>query len=522
MKGIKDRIGPKIATYSEAEVYEGFPYFHYKRKEPVLGEKEKLIVSVLKNLITGSLSMDEAKRKLPKLDDAFFREFNGRIISQITYKNALSAIIEPEEFNALKIDLIALFKEFMPEIKDPAMLANIIMDQTVGYSLIAPLIRDPNLEEVMINGYRTPLFVFHKRYGMCKTDILIEKEKMLDTLINRIAATVRKTLDSDNPLLDARLLGGNRANATFSSVTPMGPTLTIRKFSAIPLSVVDLIAKNTLSEELAAFLWVMVEGLNIEPMNMIITGGAGSGKTTLMNALSSFIRYQDRIITIEDTLELHLGSRENWIQMESKGRTHESEEVSMDDLLRNSLRMRPDRLVIGEVRGSEAQTLFVVMDTGHRGCMGTMHSNSGKEMILRLKARPMSVAESMIPLLDLVIVMYRIYHRDKGIIRRVAHVSEVTSMEAKPLMSDIFEWNKREDVIEKTDVPSHTIEVLAEKTMKTKREIMKEISVRKKILSWMLRNNIRSNPEVETVIQSYYINPEELLEEVLGSEKENE
>jgi len=515
MKSLKNKIGPKLASYGEASVYEGFPYFTYVVTEPKLAEKEKITVEYLKNLLMGSASVEEVRKKLPWLNVGFFKEFREKIIAQITYSNALSTIIKPEEFSALKITLIALFKEFQPNIKDPALLTNIIMDHTIGYGLIASLLRDPNLEEIMINGYKRPIFVFHKRYGMCKTNIVMKKEKTLDTLIKRIASTIGKNIGPNDPLLDARLLSGDRANATFINVTPMGPTLTIRKFTTIPLSIVDLIAKKTITSELAAFLWVMVEGLNIEPMNMIITGGAGSGKTTIMNALASFMKYQDRVITIEDTLELHLGSRENWIQMESKPKTRDSDEITMDDLLKNSLRMRPDRLLVGEVRGREAQTLFVAMDTGHRGSMGTIHSNSGKELILRLKAEPMAVSESMIPLLELIIVMYRVYLKEKGILRRIAHVCEITSMEGKPLISDIFEWNKEDDIIERTNVPSHTLEVLADKTMKSKKEIMKEISVRKKILDWMIKNNIRSSPEVETVIQSYYINPKEILQEVL-------
>jgi len=153
--------------------------------------------------------------------------------------------------------------------------------------------------------------------------------------------------------------------------------------------------------------------------------------------------------------------------------------------------------------------------------MGTLHSNSGKEMIMRLKAEPMSVPESMISLLHLIVVMYRIYLRDRGIIRRVVRVSEITSMEGKPLIGEIYEWNKERDFLERTDIPSHTLEVLAEKTMKSKKEIMKEILVRKKIIEWMIKNNIRSNPEVETIIQGYYISPQELLHEVLGIDAEN-
>jgi len=186
----------------------------------------------------------------------------------------------------------------------------------------------------------------------------------------------------------------------------------------------------------------------------------------------------------------------------------------MDDLLKNALRMRPDRILVGEVRGSEARTLFVAMDTGHQGSMGTLHSNSSSEMILRLKAEPMGVPEAMIPLLDLIVVQYRMYIKGKGILRRIAQVSEVASMEKQALLSNVFEWNRSVDKIVKTDIPSHIMEKLADKTMRTKKEISREIDVRKKVFDWMLANNIHSTPDVETVIQRYYYDAETILERV--------
>jgi len=241
------------------------------------------------------------------------------------------------------------------------------------------------------------------------------------------------------------------------------------------MSVVDLIANNTISSQLAAFLWVMVEGMGVEPMNLIVTGGSGSGKTTTLNALSTFIKYPERIISIEDTLELKLGLRENWVQMESKPKMKGQEEVTMDDLLKNAMRMRPDRLIVGEVRGKEAETLFIAMDTGHRGCMGTLHSNSAKEMVLRLRSEPMSVPEALISLLNLVIVQYRIYVKGKGVERRILSVTEVSSMEKKALLSNIYEWDRSTDNIKRTDVPMRLIELIAEKTLKSKREVEREI-----------------------------------------------
>jgi len=247
---------------------------------------------------------------------------------------------------------------------------------------------------------------------------------------------------------------------------------------------------------------------------LIVTGGAGTGKTTLLDILTAFVRYSERIITIEDTLELNLGGRQNWIQMESKPKIHESKEVTMDDLLKNALRMRPDRIIVGEVRGVEAQTLFTAMDVGHRGIMGTVHSNSAREMLLRLKSAPMNVPEMMLPLMNLVVVMHRHYNPKRGIVRRVKHIAEISRMDERVLLSNIFEFDPKKDKAIRTDIPSHVMELLGEKTNMTKNELRKEMLIRKKILEWMLEKGLKKSDEVESVIQKYYLDPSIVLQQV--------
>jgi len=512
---MKQVRGVKVDSYNETEIYEGFPVFFYDVVQPKLSEEDSKFAVILKDSISGKISYDEAKQKLGKsVPQKFFEGLQNQVIRPLTMNESFSKIPSPENFDVVKASMASLIKESAPSVKNPEAIAHQVLDDVSGYGKIAPLMRDTELEEIMINGYEKHVFVFHKTFGMCKTNIFFTESSFPLQLINRIASTIGKKFGPLDPLLDARLIGGSRANATFSSVTPFGPSITIRKFTKIPLSVIDLISNNTLTDEVAAFLWVMVEGMNIEPMNIIVTGGTGSGKTTTLNVLSTFIRHQDRIVTIEDTLELDLGGRENWVQLESKPKSRENDSISMDDLLRNSLRMRPDRIIVGEVRGSEAQTLFVAMDTGHEGCMGTLHSNSSKEMVLRLNSEPMAVPESMIGLLDLIVVQYRMYIKGKGILRRIAQVSEVSQMGHQPLLSTIYEWDRKDDIVKRTDVPSRIIETLAEKTLRTKKEVMREINVRRRILQWMKKNNIRSNEDVETIIQRYYYDPESILEKV--------
>lgn len=512
----KEWKGDKIASTAYASIFEGFPFPHYEVAAQNFSEEESKAQSLLTDMILGKVSAEEAEAKLSKLfSRGFMDRFREQVIKPLAYNDSLERLMKDDDYNAVKLSLITILQEFSKAKAAPA-LADSILSNSVGYGRLAPLIGDESLEEIMVNGHETSVFVFHRQYGHCRTNVSFSDKKELESILLKIARTVGKTLDADHPMVDARLPDGNRANATFSFVTPFGSTLTIRKFRSNPISIIDLIKTNTMSSELVAFLWVMVDGLNIEPMNIIVSGGTGSGKTTTLNALAAFIRFNDRIVSIEDTLELQFGSRQNIVQMEARPKFKGQEGVSMDDLLKNAMRMRPDRVIVGEVRGEETQTLFVAMDTGHKGIMGTLHSNSAKELILRLKAEPMSVPEAMIPLLNLILIQYRIYVKGKGIQRRVLSLTEVTSMENKPLLNTIYEWDRKLDSIKRTDVPMNVIDVLAEKTVRQKKDVEREIFVRKKILDWMLANNIHLQAEVEQVIQHYYYNPDAVLAKVLS------
>ncbi len=499
-------------SYARVRVSEGFPYNTYDVLEPVLSkndlEKAKAFIRVI--LRQGSIS--ELQKVIPSV--TLSTEFRKQVIQPIDMKGIIQKLPVPADFDAIEAAFLLIVKKL--KIENPEMFTRYVMDETIGYRDISEMMRDEQLEEIMINGSHRNLFVFHRKHGMCKTNIVAEEHGFAIDIIMRVSQTVNKQFNESHPLLDARLPDGSRANATFSYVTPFGHSLTIRRFSKIPLSVIHVIENNTISVELAAFLWLMVEGLNVDPMNVIVTGGAGSGKTTLLNILSSFIPFQNRILSIEDTLELDLGVRENWIQMESKPKIKDLAEVTMDDLLKNALRMRPDRLIVGEVRGPEAQTMFVAMDTGHRGILGTVHSNTSREMMLRLKTSPMNVPESMLPLLDLVVVMQRSYSKESGMIRTIKHVSEISNMGEKVLLSNIFEFERKKGVVKRTDIPSGIFEDLAQRAGLSKNELKGEMLVRQRILEWMLEQGIKGRDKVESIIQEYYSNPKGLLERITG------
>ncbi|GEM_PF-237603 len=514
--------GVLVDTSEEAMVFEGFPSFFYEVKNPSLSASEQALIDLLSTLMQGKKLEDVSRLEQKNLlSPSFSKAFTDRVLNRFFFNVENRPFLSFIELNDLKNTVAKLLEEFFHPLPSAFFIATKVVDRVAGYGSIGPFLRDQNLEEIMVNGFNMPVFVFHRSYGMCKTNVSLG-ENELDFIVQKISVDSQKNFGEKQPFLDSRLSGGDRVNATFSSVTPFGSTLTIRKFTSTPLSIVDLIANKTVSSEVAAFLWVMVEGLNVKPMNMIVTGGSGSGKTTTLNVLCSFVRQNERIITIEDAIELDLGARENWVRLETRPKILGFAEVSMDDLLRNALRMRPDRIILGEVRGVEAQTLFVAMDTGHEGSMGTLHSNNSKEAILRLVSAPMSVPESMLSLLELVIVQARMYVKGKGMLRRVMQISEVSSMDKKALVGNLFEWDRSMDQIRRTDVPSRIIEDLAEKTQMTKKEILREIAVRKKILEFLLERKIVSGPEVEAIIQKYYYDPESVLELIVRETAEEE
>ncbi len=508
IKGLKP-----VDDYDSIEIFEKYPDYFYFVKKPVLSDKEKLFGSILQNIILRKASIPELSSKLG-LSKEFLNDLNNEVIHEIESLNLLHVLPDKKALDLIKKSFLVLVKKHLSFIVHPEELTHFVLDKTLGFGFLSHLMNDAWLEEIMVNGYNKNVFVFHRKYGMCETNIPVKKDGFIGRLVYRIAATVNRELSDSQPLLDARLPDGSRANATSPYATPFGPTLTIRKFSTVPLSIIDLINNGTMTAEIAAFLWMIVEGFGVEPMNLIVTGGSGTGKTSTLNSLSVFIRKEDRIITIEDTTELHLGSRKNWIQMEARPPISGIPELSMDDLLKNALRMRPDRLILGEVRGPEAQTLFTAMDTGHSGCMGTVHANNGRELITRLKSAPMKVPDIMLPLLDVIVVQYRMHAPGKGIIRRIAQINEVSRMDEQTLLGELFVWKKEDDIIEKTNTPSHILEKIAGLTAKTKREVMKEIQIRQRVIEWMTLSGINANPDVEKIIQKYYYAPSEILEKV--------
>lgn len=394
-------------------------------------------------------------------------------------------------------------------------LARKLFQDLVGYGEIDPLIRDDNLEEIMVIGIDKPVFVYHREYGMMKTNILFKDAGEVMNLIDSIARQINRRIDQESPILDGKLPDGSRVNATIPPISADGPSMTIRKFKRDPLTIIDLINSKTISVELAAFFWLCFDGLGVKSANAIISGGTSSGKTTTLNALSSFINPKERIITIEDTLELQI-PHEHVIRMETRPPNVENRgELTMNDLVKNSLRQRPDRIIVGEVRGSEAITLFTALNTGHSG-FGTLHSNDARETITRLTNAPMSVPNIMISAIDFIIMQNRIYRPDGVSFRRISEVAEVSGIEEGVIqLNKIFEWDPQSDTIKNVGITSKTLTEIANVSGNSLNSLYDEIKNRESVLQHMVDWNIRSIRDVSTVLEMYYLDPQKVLNRIL-------
>jgi len=317
-----------------------------------------------------------------------------------------------------------------------------ILDEMVGFGPLQQLLDDPEISEVMVNG-RDRVYV-ERKGRLVKTNVVFESDDQVLRIIDRIILPLGRHIDADSPTVDARLPDGSRVNAVIGPVAIDGPTITIRKFQKGRLSVEQLIDYGSLTRNMADFIRACV----VARLNIVISGGTGSGKTTLLNVLSSFIPEDERIVTIEDAAELRL-QQDHIVRMETKPPDIEGRNaVTIRDLVRNSLRMRPDRIVVGEVRGGEALDMLQAMNTGHDGSLTTLHANSPRDALSRLETMCMMagmdlpirvVREQVAAAIDVIIQQSRL----KDGSRKVTAITEVAGMEGDTIvMTDIFRFDQ--------------------------------------------------------------------------------
>jgi flagellar protein FlaI len=446
--------------------------------------------AVPKYLVSLTNISDTTKIILEKIRQEF--------ISKVDAKEIETADNTEDIKDRFQNDIRRLITKYFPSADEETanMLVNYIIQENLGLGKIEILLKDSFLEEIVINNHQEPAWVYHKKHGWLMTNIKLVTESKIRHYATMIGRDVGKEITTLNPLMDAHLMTGDRVNATLSPISSKGNTITIRKFSTDPWTITKFIRDKTISVEAAAFLWIAIQN----ELSILVAGGTGSGKTSMLNVVSNFFPPNQRMISIEDTRELVLPSNLHWVPLETRLPNPEGKgEISMLDLLVNSLRMRPDRILVGEIRRQrEAQVLLEAMHTGH-SVYATIHANNAEEVIVRLTNPPIDIPKPMISSLSLILVQSRNRRTGK---RRTLQLAEVTPTGDPQIL---FQLNVNEDRLEKINESETVMERLQLYTGLSVDELKNDMKNKIQILNWMVRKNIENVDQIGMIMAKYYI-----------------
>ncbi|HIJ97592.1 TPA: type II/IV secretion system ATPase subunit [archaeon] len=448
--------------------------------------------------------------ELPKIEPAtqlLLERVRTRLIQEV--KVRVEEIINPKVYDELRDRYSAaaekMLKQELPKLteNERQIMVGILINKMLGLGDIEPIFADENVEEIVINGPEQPVWVYHKKQGWLKTNVSLQSDDQIHNFASVIGRRVGREITNLNPLMDARLPSGDRVNATLFPISTIGNTITIRKFARTPWTVIDFIDPtiNSLSLNIAALLWFAIEN----ELNLMIAGGTGSGKTSMLNALTPFMPSNQRIISIEDTRELQLPDFLHWIPLATRSPNPEGKgEITMLDLMINSLRMRPDRIIVGEVRRtSEAEVLFEAMHTGH-SVYSTIHADNIQQTFRRLTNPPIDVPEAMLEAQHLILVQFR---QRRLNIRRTLEVAEsvVTDQVAgKIAFNKLYQWEARGDKMLAVNKSKRIVEELTMRTGMSKHEMDQNLREKELVLKWMLNKGIRNITDVGKIVNIYY------------------
>ena len=472
-----------ISPYASAHIYwdKKTSEMAYDLEEPTLdaGEKEALkrVEEGMKEIINLGFANDKNQEAMIKYLDE-------------TAQNVIEEIgVEISDKSYKKI-FYFLYRDF------------------IGLNEIDPLMKDYFIEDIECNGVNTPVYVIHRIYRSLRTNLSFNSIDYLSNLVEKLAQRANRYISYASPILDATLPDGSRINATYTTdVSSKGPTFTIRRFTKIPWTPTQLIASNTLSAEMMAYFWLLVQYKS----NILITGGTASGKTTLLNALAFFIPPEARVVSIEDTKALNL-LRENWLPSVARTAigTGKVGEIDLFSLLKSSFRQNPEYVIVGEVRGAEASVLFQGMASGHAS-ISTIHAESVDTVIKRLQTPPIELSPTLLNVLDAVVVMSHAI-ANKQETRKLREIVEIENVsgagEAKT--NTPFSWNAAEDKFYFTKEPI-AFKKIGDRYGISREKLLFELDKRTKLIKEMCKRGIFDASLVQKIINDYYKEPDSVL-----------
>ncbi|MEM3054945.1 MAG: type II/IV secretion system ATPase subunit, partial [Candidatus Bathyarchaeia archaeon] len=476
-------------------------------------------VAIVQNPKTGAYQYILDELQLDPLERGVYNRILEILLAEI--ESPKEEILDPRKFFAEEarkiVDKYRISLGWLPDVSWYKILYHAERD-LVGFGRIDPLMRDPNIEDISCDGVNKPVYVWHRNYESIETNLEFESDEELDNMVVKLVHMAGKHVSSAFPIVDASLPGKHRLAVCYRrEVTPFGTAFTIRKFREDPYSIIDLINLGTFSEEMAAYFWMCLENR----ASIMVLGGTAAGKTTALNALACLIKPGSKIITIEETAELNL-PHENWVSLiarQSYGLGGSSVgEVTLFDLVKTSMRHRPDVLIVGEVRGQEAYVLFQALATGHGG-LCTMHAENLDSAIKRLTQKPMDIAPAYIPLMNIVLSVQRVHLQKSGekkAYRRVMNVNEIADYED---YRNVFKWHPTKDEHLPVLNKSIMLSGISERLGISKKDLLAEIERRKEVLHWMRERNIRSYKDVAAIIAEYYARPKQIYEKILEGEE---
>ena len=403
-----------------------------------------------------------------------------------------------------KTTISILLDKYFPEVSDDQknFLNTYLVQQSLGMGNVEILMDDVNLEEIAVNSSKEPVWVYHKKHGWLKTNIQIKSEEQIKHYSTMIGRKVGRQLSVLEPLLDAHLNEGDRANATISPISTQGNTITLRKFSRDPWTITKFLKARTMSLDSASLIWLSMH----YELSALIAGGTASGKTSTLNVLANFFPPNQRIISIEDTREIRLPKFLHWLPMTTRNSNAEGKgQVTMEDLLVNSLRQRPDRILVGEVRRKqEAQTLFEAIHTGH-SCYATFHANNATEAVKRLTNKPIEVPQTMVNAISLIITQFR--NRRTGL-RRTFQLAE---LDENGMPNVLQQYDSKKDILKKQNNSKTLFQTLELYTGLSRKELDSALKEKSKVLNYLVKKNIDSVDGVGRVMAEYYTNKDNLM-----------